>query len=1046
MAELALAIIPLGITVTSGLVKYLKYFSDHDEDRTRLARQAERFESTFQSLDAVLTRSQLTPELSVSASEASVCLRECQTALKELDTLQQKIFATTTSAVSTTPIAHKKAKFKDGCKKLIYPLRKSDIETLEEALNKLSTPLTLALGMLHLDEESLTRKILNEQTVEIHRNTVISSNTSTVIEGLRHPILQIGSSLPVLQTSVDAIVPHFDQRFDQISSLMSYQQAQIKSLLDMSGPARYQDHLETNQQPSSNHSGQQGNYLTPREIEQKLRALSTRADSVSMCSCQRRRVRQSKWCALGPLQFAEEMLSNLCHEKDCDFFILPSDYENTRAIRFTGLASLLKKGIEVSFSTGVSAGRFSIGRSFTYFPLVDKKVAPAFLVMSLLDDAWRLLAIDEKRCRTLLSTAQKKLQELFCSGRASPNDVTQHNETLLHALIESLTTLSSAFQTVINGTFVPTSIHSQLNTGNDIEDCRPSTSEHSFQRREVLDYYEQNQSVARKVERLLSLYPHVLKEKSHYGDTPLHVAIYRPDALNALAKKATPNLWIPRSNGGATVLNFAIQLTHEICSSEEGLDESSCPCTLPLRIILAAGCPIIPYRDFGRRDSIFPTGGFFEASPHCKTLLAKELRSRRLQLLDLARNKLSITEISNFTPLEKVPDNNAIEIDRLLRQKGELGLGPLSTFVDEELPPQRGQGVGYYYSPIFFHLASPEDANLFVDSDFKVACTDQDHDASVERALVGLDCRERDCISLEYAVWLFDHGAPLWIWSYRFTSPMSSIFVLADILGIHECKYPSQDAANGRAEGYLSDSVLIDKCSCLCSPDGCTPFTSRMKWLAHHHNQAEDFAFRDYATRFGSHVAVYGRSLSLGHHSIMVRQATFSALKLRHTCLDRPAYGHFPDERDWMNWMDPVTELEPDEKEFEILNVDVEAINQLDEVLAMFQDFVLTGCQTAISSECDTFDLDYSAFDEPSAPGIDDLYYKRALEFWDHIWVGRMEGALDAVAKGWEDKLYGQDDLVQISTCEEAGEKTEDSEEIYGDVIFNRIVQRIQDI
>ncbi|KAF5649353.1 hypothetical protein F52700_626 [Fusarium sp. NRRL 52700] len=1070
MAELALAIIPLGITVTSGLVKYLKAFNDHDDDRTRLIRQAERFASTFQSLEAVLNRSQSCPELSVSVSEASGCLRDCQIALTELDTLQQMIFTTTTSAISTTPTAHTKAKFKDGCKKLIYPLRKSDIETLEEALNKLS------------------------------KNTIINSNTSTVIEALRHPISQIGSSLPVLQTSVDAIVPHFDQRFDQISYLMSYQQAQIKTLLDMARPPRNQDHFEINQHRFSSHSGGHGNYLAPRKIEQEQLALSKGADSSSMCSCQRRRVRQSKRFALGPLHFVEEMLLNLCHEKDCDFFMLPSDYEKTRAIRFTGWASLLKKGIEVSFSTGVSAGRFSISRSFTYFPLVDKEVAPAFLVMSLLKDTYELKGIDEKKSRTLLTTVQQKLQELFCSGRASPNDVTQNNATLLHALIFSvfyvLRTLEgansplvrltcqglikyliaagtsvtvrsiygeSAFQRVINGTFVPRFIYSQLNTGTDVDGCHPpNTFGYSHPKRELFDYYEQNQTVARihygplslavirnnlsQVEQLLSQHPHMLEEKSYYGETPLHIAIYRPDILKALVKKASPDLWIPISNDGATVLNLALRVSRNICELEKGLDESCCPCTLPLRVILAAGCPIIPYRDFGCCHSFFPKEGFFEASPHCKTLLTNELRSRRLQLLDLARDKLSITEISNFTPLEKVPDSDAIEIDRLLRQKGMLSLGPLSTFVEEDLARQCGSGVGYYCSPIFFYLESPEDANVFVDADFKMACTGQDHGSSLGEALFDREDRFSRSISLEYAIWLFDHRAPLWIWSYRFLSPMPSIFVLADILGLQGYKCPSQDKTNDRAEHYLSESLLIDKCSCLCSPDGCTPFTSRMKWLAHHYKPTEDLRLRDYVTRFGSHVAVYGRSLNLSHHAVMVRQATFSALKLRHTCLDRPGYSGWPDRRHWMYWVDPVEELEPDEKEFEILNVDVESLNQLDEVVTMFQDFVLTGHQTTISSKSDTFDLDYSAFEEPRAPGIDDLYYKRVLEFWEHIWLGRMEVALDAIAKGWEDRFDGQDNLVQISTCEEAGEETEYTEESDDDVIFDRILQQIQDI
>ncbi|EXA33994.1 hypothetical protein FOVG_14858 [Fusarium oxysporum f. sp. pisi HDV247] len=1105
MAELALAIIPFGIKVTSGLVKYLKAFKDHDDDRARLARQAERFASTFQSLEAALKCSQLNKDLSVSASEACECLRECQKALQELDALQQKIFATITSSVSTTPHARTKDKVKEGCKKLLYPLRKSDIEALERALNKLSTTLSLALGMLHLDEELFTRKILNDQMVEIKRNTVVNSNTSTVIEELRHPISRIGSSLPVLQTSVDAIVPHFDQRFDQISYQISYQhvqiQAQIKSLLDMAGPARYQDRLGTNQQPLSSHSGEQGDYLAAREIQQQLRTLSKRDDPVSVCSCQSRCVRQSKRFALGPVHFAEEMLLNLCHEKDCVFSIMSSSYEKTRSIRFTGLASLLKKGIEVSFSTRARAGRFSIIPSFTYFSVVDQKVAPAFLVIFLLYDAGKLKNMNETRSEIILSAAQRKLQELFCSGRASPNDVTQDSSTLLHHLgismyyfLRTLQGANSPFvrltyealvnfliasgtsvtvrnrhgdlalHEVIDGTFIPASIYGQLNAGNDVEDHSKFLVPYPRNRHGLLDYYNHNQAVARihygplglaivrnnlgEVERLISLHPNMLEEVSHYGETPLHIAIYRPDILKALAKKANPEIWIQMNNDFATVLNLAIQLSHEICNSGDILDKSCCPCTLPLRIILAAGCPIIPHRDF-RQGFYLNTleGPFFEASPHCKILLAKELRNRRRQLRDLARTNLSITELSNFTTLEEVPDVDAIEMDRLLRQKGIFGLGPLSTFADKDLSRRPWRELGYYSRSIFFDLKTPEDADLFVDSGFKMICTDQDHDSSLDRALLDRTSPWMHFISLDYAIWLFDHQAPLWKWSYRFTSPMPSVFVLADILGMQDYKCPGQDKTSNRAEHFLSESDLVDKCSCLCSPDGCTPFTSRMKWLAHPCEQAEDFALQDYATRFGSHVEIYGKSLNLGHHVIMVRQATFAALELKHTCLDRPGYSRRPTGPNRIYWLDPVTKLEPDEIEYEIFNIDVEAMNQLEEVVVMFQDFVLTGRQTTISSKSDSFDIDYSAFNEPSALGIDDLYYQRILEFWQHMWKYRTQVALDTVAERWDDKLDGQNDLVQISTCEEAIQETGNSlEEEDEEEIFNRIIQRIQDI
>ncbi|KAF5710925.1 hypothetical protein FMUND_9276 [Fusarium mundagurra] len=1080
MAELALAIVPLGITVTSGLAKYLKAFNDHDDDRTRLVRQAERFASTFQSLEAALNRSQLSPEFSASAPQASACLKDCQKALEELDILQQKIFATTTSIAAATSPARTKDKIKDGYKKLIYPLRKSDIESLEGALYTLSTTLDLALGMLHLDDGSLTRKILNEQMAEIQKNTIVNSNTATAIKELHQPIKKIDLAVPALQTSVDSIVPHLDQRFDQISYQISYQhvqmQAQIQSLLDMAGPARYQDRLETNRQFSYNQSSEQSNQLTAREPE--LLTLAKRAESLSMCSCQRRRVRQRKRFALGPVHFAEEMLSNVCHEKDCVFFNLPSDYEKTRTIRFTGLASLLKKGIEMSFSTRVRAGESSISPSFTYFPVVDESVAPAFLLMNLLYRAARFKKINETRSQIILSAAQRKLQELFCSGRASPNDVTEDGDTLLHALAKSVyhslktpgranspfvrltceglvnlliaagTSVTArgsygglALHGFISGTFVPASIYGPLIAENDVEDLL-SYLPLSTSRLELLNYHEHNPKVAEKVERLISLHPHMLKELSIYRETPLHVAIYRPEILKALTKKVNPEVWIQPDCYGGTVLNLAIQVSREICNPGKALDDSDCPCTLPLRIILASGCPIIPHRDF----HLYHRDYFFEASSHCKRLLAKELRIRRRQLWDLALNKLSITELRNFTSPNEVPDFDAMGMDMLLRRKGILGLGPLSTFVDQDLPRRPGPDVTYYYRSIFFDLTAPEDADLFLDTGFKVISTDQDYTSSPNRTFYDQNFVLYRYFPLEYAIWLFEHQAPLWRWHYRFTSPMPSVFVLADILGIQDYKCAGQDNISDRAEHHLFESVLVDKCYCLCSPDGCTPFTLRMKWLAHPHQQVEELTPHEYATHFGSYAEIYGRCLSLRHHVIMVRQATFAALDFRHTCLDRPGYSRFPNSPYWMSGLDPVTELDPDEMEFETLNVDGEAMNQLEEVVVMFQDFVLTGRQTTISGKSDTLDIDYSAFNDPAALGIDGLYYQRILEFWHHIWVHRIQVALDTVAKGWENNFDGQNDLVQISTCDEAGEETESSEESDDDVIFNRIIQKIQDI
>ncbi|RGP71253.1 hypothetical protein FLONG3_7203 [Fusarium longipes] len=1023
MAELALAIVPLGITATSGLVKYLKSFKDHHDDHARLILQAERFRSIFQSLETVLKRSQLSPEVSSSVSEASACLQECQKALNELDTLQQNIFSSTTSAVATISQTRAKGKIKDGYKKLLYPLRKSDVENLEGALNKLSTTLGLALEMLHLDEEYLTRNLLNQHMADIQLTT------STAIEELCQPLSQMGSTLPVLQTSVDAIIPHFNQRIDQLSNQQLQIQAQINSFLVMSGATRNQDLLGTNQQVSYDHLRKQANYPTARERELEQGSLTTTAESALSCSCHLQRVRKRKGYALGPVYFAEETLFNFYHEKDCSFYITSSSYEKTWTMRFTGLPSLLKKCLEVSLSSRARAGGFSISPSFTYFPVVDEDVAPAWLVINLMRKASLV---------RFLVAAGTSVTVRDCVG-------------------------ALALHSVIDGTFVPASIYGQLIAGNDIDDGAISYRTYWAARRELLDYYNHNLSVARiqygplslaviqnnllEVERLISLYPHMFREISVYGETPLHIAIFRPEILKALVKMAKPEDWIRYDFNFATILYLATQFSHEICDPGDTLDYTSCSCTLPLRIILAAGCPIIPHRDFRHGyNTLTLDGSFSKASSHCKTLLAQELRSRRRQLRDLARRKLSITEFSILKGMEDVPDVDAIEIDRLLRQKGILGLGPLSTFADEDLPQQPYQDVEYYSRSIFFDLKTPKDADLFLDSGFSMICTDQDQDSSVDRSFFGTNSLWIRSVSLDYAMWLIDHQAALWKWSYRFTSPMPSIFVLADILGMQDCKYPGQDDISHRAEAYLSKSFSVDDCSCLCSPDGCTPFASRMKWLAHPQEPFEELTLQAYATRFRSHVKMYGRSLSMSQHVIMMRQATFAALGHRHTCVDRPGCFLYLFDGDDMIYLDLATELDSDEIQFEISNIDAEARKQLEEMVVMFQDFVLTGRKTTISNESDSFQLHYEEHNESSTLCVNEVQYRRVLKFWKHIWRKRMQIALDTVAESWGNKLDGSDNGIQILTCEEIVQETGGSDEEGDEERFNRIIQRIQDM
>jgi hypothetical protein len=136
MAELALAIIPIGLKICSGLVSYLSGLKDHGDALTRVTRQAESLEGSFRLLDAFLKRGQLEPAYCEAASHIIVCLKSCEEGLEALTDFERSQRA--------------QNRFEHGIQKLCYPLRQAQLEQLESTLNSLCQPLSLAIQNLQL--------------------------------------------------------------------------------------------------------------------------------------------------------------------------------------------------------------------------------------------------------------------------------------------------------------------------------------------------------------------------------------------------------------------------------------------------------------------------------------------------------------------------------------------------------------------------------------------------------------------------------------------------------------------------------------------------------------------------------------------------------------------------------------------------------------------------------------------------------------------------------------------------------------------------------
>jgi hypothetical protein len=100
--------------------------------------------------------------------------------------------------------------------------------------------------------------------------------------------------------------------------------------------------------------------------------------------------------------------------------------------RYTGLRRLLKSAVQISFAMQFGAGGWSISPSFTYYPTVDAKTAPAFRMVGVMHDALKksLPAQWEKLTGLMLT----KILKLFQTGKAFPLAVDFQNRSLLHHL------------------------------------------------------------------------------------------------------------------------------------------------------------------------------------------------------------------------------------------------------------------------------------------------------------------------------------------------------------------------------------------------------------------------------------------------------------------------------------------------------------------------------------------------------------------------------------------------------------------------------------
>lgn len=455
--------------------------------------------------------------------------------------------------------------------------------------------------------------------------------------------------------------------------------------------------------------------------------------------------------------------------------------------------------------------------------------------------------------------------------------------------------------------------------------------------------------------RLLQKHPKCLEEReSRFGLTPFHLAVGNPECLRILVEKSNSRLLVRSDKSRYTILSYAILLSKTLCDRREDRDETSCRCTLPLRILLEGGCPVIPHLDF--RPNLEPRvistsveSVIAYASLHCKIHLAKSLLHRRQELKSIAQQYLSSSEIDKFGLHRPVVlDVYATQVDEILRHRGIIEFGPLSTYMYNQSPDQDCWSI-------YHDLSNLEDANIYFDLGF--------HDISVPSDKPKTwRLGSHHHLSLPFLKWLLDRDAPICEWMTHWSLPRTGFIADAFILSILGREGPRNICARDGDEELvreLEERMLldnsVDSCHCRCSPGGCTPFVVRMKYMG-----LEDSEL-DIATTITAYFQEHGSALRKEHWFAAIRFITFQALDIAHIC-------HCGRENMWGSKLDTEDIAEIHDEYAEVLEV-------LESLTEEFEAHV-----------CEIFDA--------ATDGLDSL-----TTFWSGYWARRMSHVLSELSE-----------------------------------------------
>ncbi|KAK8044797.1 hypothetical protein PG993_004821 [Apiospora rasikravindrae] len=363
-----------------------------------------------------------------------------------------------------------------------------------------------------------------------------------------------------------------------------------------------------------------------------------------------------------------------------------------------------------------------------------------------------------------------------------------------------------------------------------------------------------------EISRLLNRFPGMLQERNVFGQTPLHLAVGKPECLSLLVKAAAGSSEILDSinDAGVTPLEVALTISKDTCRSRfQGRKCSRCGCAQGVCILLNAGCAVFPPRKWVMERT----------SNRALRRFARHMGYRRSRLKELSMAYLSIFENERFSIYsDRTPDHQANQLVEILEKHDISVPGILKLNAGKAHTASNSKS----YNSVYAELQRPWQAELFWELGFRDL-----NSASPGRNVPPLSHMWKFASpqDLDYVYWLLEHGADPFI-------------LFSPERGTHQRKQLSWHRpahVKDRSWAHLVFHEVGRICKCLL--DGCTLQANQLKGITEfgfNHNGLTSLVFL--SSRLSWYYERFWMTIPYNRHRDTMRYLTFTALGATHTC------------------------------------------------------------------------------------------------------------------------------------------------------------------